>query len=184
MDNYGEMVKFLRLLHHPRGLGLSYRHVTVSTSGLVPAIYRLADEGIPVTLAVSLHAPNDALRLSLMPINKAYPLEKLMPACRYYSETTGRRVTFEYLMLEGINDSPGMADQLVDLLRGFPCHVNLIPWNPVDEHPFQPSPMNRVRKFLQIVQERGISCTIRKELGQEIDAACGQLRRREEEILR
>lgn len=184
MDNYGEMVKFLRLLHHPRGLGLSYRHVTVSTSGLVPAIYRLADEGIPVTLAVSLHAPNDALRLSLMPINKAYPLEKLMPACRYYSETTGRRVTFEYLMLEGINDSPGMADQLVDLLRGFPCHVNLIPWNPVDEHPFQPSPMNRVRKFLQIVQDRGISCTIRKELGQEIDAACGQLRRREEEILR
>lgn len=184
MDNYGEMVKFLRLLHEPRGLGLSYRHVTVSTSGLVPAIYRLADEGIPVTLAVSLHAPNDALRLSLMPINKAYPLEKLMPACRYYSETTGRRVTFEYLMLEGVNDSPGTADQLVDLLSGFPCHVNLIPWNPVDEHPFQPSPMNRVRKFLQIVQERGISCTIRKELGQEIDAACGQLRRREEEILR
>lgn len=184
MDNYDAMVKFIRLLHEPQGLGLSYRHVTVSTSGLVPAIYRLADEGMPVTLAVSLHAPNDALRLSLMPINKAYPLEKLLPACRYYSETTGRRVTFEYLMLDGINDSPLVADQLVELLSGFPCHVNLIPWNPVDEHPFQPSPMNRVRRFLQIVQEHGISCTIRKELGQEIDAACGQLRRREEEILR
>ncbi len=184
LDNYQEMVRFLHLLHQPPGFNLSYRHVTVSTSGLVPAIYRLADEGMPLTLAVSLHAPTDELRLSLMPVNKAFPLARLIPACQYYSETTGRRVSFEYAMLDGINDSDEAARQLVDLIRGFPCHVNLIPWNPVEEHPFQPSPLTRVRQFQELVQDHGISCTIRKELGQEIDAACGQLRRREEEILR
>ncbi|PSR34693.1 MAG: 23S rRNA (adenine(2503)-C(2))-methyltransferase RlmN [Sulfobacillus benefaciens] len=184
LDNYDAMVKFLHLLHHPLSFQLSYRHVTVSTSGLVPAIYRLADEEMPVTLAVSLHAPTDPLRLRLMPVNKAYPLSQLIGACRYYGETTGRRVTFEYLMLDGINDSLDNARELVDLVHDFSCHVNLIPWNPVAEHPFKPSPMARVRQFQQLVQDRGISCTIRKELGQEIDAACGQLRRREEEIVR
>lgn len=184
LDNYANMVKFLRLAHEPAGLNVSYRHMTVSTSGLVPAILRLADEGLPVTLAVSLHAPDDALRRQLMPVNRAYPLARLLPACREYSERTGRRVTFEYAMLSGVNDRQEDARQLVELLAGFSCHVNLIPWNPVPEHPYTPSPPAVVRRFRQVVQEHGISCTIRRELGQEIDAACGQLRRREEATLR
>lgn len=181
LDNFQNMMRFLDLVHDPFGFHLSYRHITVSTSGLVPKIYQLADSGLPVTLAVSLHAPNDAMRLQLMPINKAYPLHKLIPASRYYATTTGRRVTFEYLMLDGINDSEETAWELGGLIRGFPSHVNLIPWNPVEEHPFKPSPASRIRRFQRIVQDQGISCTIRKELGQEIDAACGQLRLREEE---
>lgn len=183
LDNYENVVQFMRLLHEEAGFHLSYRHLTLSTSGLVPAIYKLSEEDIPVTLAVSLHAPNDKLRKTLMPVNRAYPLAKLLPACRHYAEVTGRRVTFEYLMLSGVNDSADLALELVDLLAGFSCHVNLIPWNPVSEHPYQPSPMSHVRDFQKIVQERGISCTIRKELGQEIDAACGQLRHSEEAIL-
>lgn len=183
LDNYANMVKFMAMIHNPQGFNLSYRHLAVSTSGVVPKIYQLADEGIPVTLAVSLHAPNDALRLSLMPINRAYPLNKLIPACRYYSDTTGRRVTFEYLLLKDVNDQPEHAAELANLLSGFSCHVNLIPWNPVAEHPFQPSSTRRVKDFQEIVQQRGISCTIRKEMGQEIEAACGQLRNREEELL-
>ena len=181
LDNFTNLMRFLELVHDPAGLNLSYRHITVSTSGLVPAMQQLADSGKPVTLAVSLHAPNDALRLKLMPVNRAYPLTKLIPMCRYYAERTGRRVTFEYLLLEGVNDGEEQAHELAQLVRGFPNHVNLIPWNPVDEHPFRPSPKAHVRRFQSIVQEYGISCTIRRELGQEIDAACGQLRLREEE---
>ncbi len=181
LDNFANFMRFLELVHHPESFNLSYRHITVSTSGLVPAIKKLADSGWPVTLAVSLHAPNDELRQKLMPVNRAYPLSLLIPMCRYYAERTGRRVTFEYLLLNAVNDGVEEARQLGELVRGFPSHVNLIPWNPVDEHPFQPSPKDRVRRFQSIVQEYGISCTIRRELGQEIDAACGQLRLREEE---
>jgi 23S rRNA (adenine2503-C2)-methyltransferase len=181
LDNLATVMRFLQLAHDPAGLNLSYRHITVSTSGLVPAMQKLADSGMPVTLAVSLHAPTNALRLSLMPINRAYPLQQLIPMCRYYVKATGRRVTFEYLLLRNINDGEDEAHQLGRLIKGFPNHVNLIPWNPVSEHPFQPSPKERVRRFQSIVQEYGISCTIRRELGQEIDAACGQLRLREEE---
>lgn len=181
LDNFKALMRFLEVVHAPNGMNLSYRHITVSTSGLVPAIKQLADSGLPVTLAVSLHAPRDDLRLQLMPVNRAYPLRQLIPMCRYYAETTGRRVTFEYLLLNGVNDGEEEAHQLGALIKGFPNHVNLIPWNPVDEHPFQPSPQERVRRFQSIVQEYGISCTIRRELGQEIDAACGQLRLREEE---
>lgn len=181
LDNFVALMRFLELVHDPSGLNLGYRHITVSTSGLVPAMQKLADSGLPVTLAVSLHAPNDALRLSLMPINRAYPLAQLIPMCRYYAEKTGRRVTFEYLLLNGVNDGESQAHELSRLIRGFPVHVNLIPWNPVAEHPYAPSPASHVRRFQSIVQEYGISCTIRRELGQEIDAACGQLRLREEE---
>ncbi len=183
MDNYDNMVKFMRLAHDPLGFNLSFRHFTVSTSGLVPEMYRLASEGIPVTLAVSLHAADDALRRSLMPIDKAYPLTSLIPACRAYGEQTGRRVSFEYALLAGVNDSDEQAMELVHLLAGFSCHVNLIPWNPVPEHPFTPSSKARVEQFREIVQDHGISCTIRREMGQEIEAACGQLRRHEEEYL-
>ncbi|MCY0877910.1 MAG: 23S rRNA (adenine(2503)-C(2))-methyltransferase RlmN [Firmicutes bacterium] len=181
LDNFEAVVRFLELIHHPRGLHLSYRHMTVSTSGIVPNIRRLADQGLPVTLAVSLHAPNDALRSRLMPVNRAYPLHQLMGAARYFAERTGRRVTYEYLLLKDVNDRDQHAEELARLLRGQLAHVNLIPWNPVAEHPFQPSPSGRVQRFQRIVQQAGISCTIRKELGQEIEAACGQLRLREEE---
>ena len=180
LDNFAALMRFLELVHDPAGLNISYRHITVSTSGLVPRMKQLADSGLPVTLAVSLHAPTDRLRLQLMPINRAYPLTQLIPMCRYYVEKTGRRLTFEYLLLKGVNDDEATAHELGRLIRGFPNHVNLIPWNPVEEHPFKPSPFAHVRRFQGIVQEYGISCTIRRELGQEIDAACGQLRLREE----
>ncbi len=182
LDNYDQVVRFCRLAHAALGLNLGYRHITLSTSGVVPAIYRLADERLPITLAVSLHAPNDALRLRLMPINRAYPLARLIPAARYYFEQTGRRVSFEYAMLRDVNDGPATARELVDLLTATPMawHVNLIPWNPVPEQAYEPSPMAEVRSFRDLVQQHGISCTIRRELGQDIDAACGQLRHREE----
>lgn len=179
LDNYAATVRFLRLVHEPLGLGLSYRHLTVSTSGVVPKILQLSEEGLPVTLAVSLHAPVDQLRTQLMPVNRAYPLAKLIPACETYWERTRRRITYEYLLIRDVNDGPELARQLVDLVADFPCHVNMIPWNPVPEHPFQPSTPGRVREFQRIVQEAGISCTVRRELGREIEAACGQLRRRE-----
>jgi 23S rRNA (adenine2503-C2)-methyltransferase len=178
LDNYAGTVRFLRLVHHPLGFGLSYRHLTVSTSGLVPRILRLSEEGLPVTLAVSLHAPNDALRTRLMPVNRAFPLAKLLPACETYWERTRRRITYEYLLIRDVNDSVELAAELVKLVGRFPCHVNLIPWNPVPEHPYRPSPPDQVRRFRRIVEDAGISCTVRRELGQEIEAACGQLRRR------
>lgn len=181
LDNLDEVERFFDLVHEPLGFGISYRHLTVSTSGLVPAIYRLAEGGRPVTLAISLHAPDDALRTRLMPVNRAYPLAELLAAARHYAERTGRRVTFEYAMLQGVNDSVDQARRLVQLLRNFPCHVNLIPWNPVPEHPFQPSARRQVEAFSEVVQAAGISCTIRREMGQTIEAACGQLRRRGEE---
>ncbi|PSR29945.1 MAG: 23S rRNA (adenine(2503)-C(2))-methyltransferase RlmN [Sulfobacillus thermosulfidooxidans] len=183
LDNYENVMQFIQIAHDPLGFNLSYRHFTISTSGLVPDIYRLAQEGMPITLAVSLHAPTDDLRRQLMPINKAYPVHQLIEACKDYFHKTGRRVSFEYALLAGINDSNQHAEQLANLLKGFSCHINLIPWNPVPEHPFQPSSKKRVEEFQRIVQDRGISCTIRKEMGQEIEAACGQLRRREEELL-
>lgn len=183
LDNYAAVVKFMRLVHDPLGFHLSYRHLTLSTSGLVPAIYRLAKEGLPVTLAISLHGANDTLRERLMPVNRAFPLTQLIAAAKHYAEVTGRRVTFEYAMLAGVNDGEDAARELCRLLGSFSCHVNLIPWNPVPEHPFQPSSARQVRNFQNWVQECGISCTIRKELGQEIEAACGQLRHREEELL-
>jgi 23S rRNA (adenine2503-C2)-methyltransferase len=177
LDNYRETVRFLRLVHHPEGFGLSYRHLTVSTSGLVPRMLALSNEGLPVTLAVSLHAPEDALRERLMPVNRAYPLAQLIPACETYWERTRRRITYEYLLIDGVNDGAGLAERLVHLIGRIPCHVNLIPWNPVPEHPFRPSPPGRVAEFRRIVEAGGVSCTVRRELGQEIQAACGQLRR-------
>ena len=177
LDNYAGTVAGLRLMHDPDGLGLSYRHLTVSTSGLAPRIRKLADEGMPVTLAVSLHAPNDAVRGELMPVNRAYPIAPLMDALATYWERTRRRITYEYLLIDGVNDGLTLARELVRLVRRFPCHVNLIPWNPVPEFPYRPSPPAQVTAFRTVLDEAGISCTVRRELGQEIEAACGQLRR-------
>ncbi|MFO7245174.1 MAG: 23S rRNA (adenine(2503)-C(2))-methyltransferase RlmN [Thermaerobacter sp.] len=177
LENYEAVTRFLRIIHDPRGLGIGWRHMTVSTCGLVPEIRRLADEGLPVTLAVSLHAPNDYVRRQIMPINARYPVAQLMDACRYYLERTGRRISFEYIMLADVNDHPELARELLILLKGLKCHVNLIPYNPVAERPFRTSPPQRIQVFRQVLERGGIPVTVRRSLGRGIDAACGQLRR-------
>lgn len=178
LDNYEAVLRFIRLLNLARGLNIGYRHITISTSGVAPGIIRLAGEGLPITLAVSLHAPNNELRDYLMPINRRYPLEELLPACHDYADRTGRRVTFEYTLIRGVNDSPREARELVRLLSGHLAHVNLIPLNPVKEREFQPASPEGVRRFARLLGEGGIPATIRRELGGDIDAACGQLRRK------
>ncbi len=179
LENYEAVVAFLRLIHDPAGLAMSYRHVTLSTCGLVPEIRRLAGEGLPITLAVSLHAPNDELRDRLMPVNRRYPLRELLPACAEYGERTGRRVTFEYALIEGVNDAPELARELARLLKGMLGHVNLIPLNPSGRG-LGGSPPERVEAFRAALERAGIAVTVRRELGTGIDAACGQLRRRSE----
>lgn len=177
LENYEATTRFLRIIHDDRGLGIGWRHITVSTCGLAPEIRRLADEGMPVTLAVSLHAPNDYVRRQIMPVNTRYPTAELMDACRYYGERTGRRISFEYIMLDGVNDDPELARELVILLDGMKCHVNLIPYNPVAERPFRASPPERIRAFREVLERAGLPVTVRRTLGRNIDAACGQLRR-------
>lgn len=179
LDNYDNTVKFLRNIIAGYGLNIGGRHITLSTCGLVPGIRRLAGEGFALTLAVSLHAADDGLRNRLVPINRKYPLRVLMEACTYYSGQTGRRITFEYALLSGVNDSPGQAGKLAALVRNQLCHVNLIPYNPVGERQFKRSSPGAVKNFLAVLEQSGIEATVRRELGADIDAACGQLRRRE-----
>jgi len=172
--NYGNLARALRLMHAE--VGLSYRHLTVSTAGHVPGIRRLAEEGLPVTLALSLHAPNDALRARLIPMSRKWGLEPVMEAIREYTEKTGRRVTLEYLLLSGVNDLEEHARELGELVRGMITHVNLIPWNPAESFTqFEAPSRNRVRHFRQALEEQGITVTQRVERGQDIAAACGQL---------
>lgn len=178
LDNYDQVMKFIRLLNDPRGLGIGYRHITLSTCGLVPGIRRLAREGLPVTLSVSLHAPDDTLRSQLVPINRRYRLAELLPACMDYAAATGRRVTFEYSLIRRVNDAPRQAHQLAGLLRGTGSHINLIPANPVAGREYERSSPGRVASFRRILEEHGLSVTVRRELGAGIAAACGQLRRR------
>lgn len=178
LDNYGATLTFIKNIAAPYGLNISCRHITVSTCGLVPGIRELAGEKLALTLAVSLHAPNDHLRDTLVPVNKKYPLRELMAACRDYARETGRRVTFEYALLAGVNDSKEQAVELGRLLSGMLCHVNLIPANPVPERGVEPPSRERVDLFKRTVEKQGIATTVRRELGADIDAACGQLRRR------
>lgn len=180
LENYAETVRFLRLAHEPEGLAISYRRMTVSTSGVAPAIERLAEEGLPVTLAVSLHAPNDELRRRLVPMNNRYPIARLMEAVRLYAARTGRRPTFEYVMIDGVNDAAEHARELAGLLRGLPNHVNLIPLNESGRG-LASSPAERIEAFRQVLERAGVEVTVRRSLGRRIDAACGQLRRREVE---
>jgi 23S rRNA (adenine2503-C2)-methyltransferase len=181
MENYDHVVKAIRLMHEPEGLNIGYRHMTLSTSGLVPAMQRLAEEGLPITLAVSLHAPNDELRSQLMPVNRIFPLAAVMDAAKAYAETTGRRVTYEYILIDRVNDNPEQAEDLAALLTGSLAHVNLIPMNPVVERPqYQRPSAQRVLQFRDILSARGITVTVRREMGGDIDAACGQLRNRVE----
>lgn len=177
-DNYENVVKFLRLLNDPEGLGISLRNVSVSTCGLVPEMRRFADEGLPVTLSVSLHAPNDGIRKTMMPVAQAYPMDEVIGACRFYVEKTGRRVIFEYALVEGVNCSAEHADELARRLRGLQCHVNLIPLNSVNERALEPPDRAIAEAFLRRLERNHISATIRREMGADIEGACGQLRRR------
>lgn len=176
--NYGETLRFIRLCHEPYSLAIGYRHITVSTCGIVPGIMRLAQEKLPITLSVSLHAPNDAIRNRLMPVNKQYPLAALMSACRRYIEITGRRITFEYILIAGINDQLAQARELAALLRGMLCHVNLIPVNSVKQWQLRRPSAAVVATFANLLQQLGVNVTVRREMGSDIQAACGQLRRR------
>jgi len=177
LDNYANTLKFLRLLHEPYSLGLSYRHITVSTSGLVPEIRRLAGEGLPVTLAISLHAPRDDLRRRLMPVARHFPLKELIAAADEYASATGRRVTYEYTLIDGLNDGRQEALELARLLAGRLAHVNLIPLNPVRERAFRQARAGVINDFLINLRRAGVPVTVRRGLGSDINAACGQLRR-------
>lgn len=178
LDNYNATLTFIRNIAATYGLNIGYRHITLSTCGLVPGIKRLASERLPLTLAVSLHAPNDSLRDFLVPINRKYPLAELIAACRDYARETGRRVTFEYALIAGVNDSREHALELYSLLSGILCHVNLIPANPVAEKDIKPPSRQHVEIFKSILEKRAITTTVRREFGADINAACGQLRRR------
>ena len=173
--NYDRWIAGCERLHDPAGFNFGARNMTVSTVGLVPGIRRLASERLPINLAVSLHAPNDELRTSLMPINRRYPLAELLGAVKEYTKQTHRRVSFEYVLLQGQNDTPELAAELAELISDQLCHVNLIPWNPVPGTPLQRSHRRRVNAFQQVLLDHGIACTVRVERGVEIAAACGQL---------
>lgn len=173
--NYDRWWEAVQRLNDKQGFNLGARNMTVSTVGLVKGIRRLADEPMQINLAVSLHAPNDALRSALMPVNDHFNLAELMDAVRYYTDQTRRRVSFEYVLLEGKNDTPASAAELAELIKGMLCHVNLIPWNPIPGMPLTRSHRERVIAFQQVVQTAGVSCTVRVERGIEIAAACGQL---------
>ena len=185
LDNYGQVVRFLHLVNHPAGLNIGYRHISLSTCGLVDGIEKLQKEDLPITLSISLHAPDDETRSSIMPVNKRWGVDALLNACRAYFRATGRRISFEYTLISGKNDSPKDAEKLAQVLNShlrdrqstMPIHVNLIPVNAVAETGFQTSDRAAVRKFAAILEAKGIRATIRRTLGADINASCGQLRR-------
>ena len=177
LDNYDNVMRFLELVNDPEGMNISMRHISLSTCGLVPMIDILAEKKLQITLSVSLHAPSDEIRNTIMPVNKAYPTEQLLDACRRYYKTTGRRISFEYAMIGGVNDTPEAAQLLVRRLKGMSAHVNLIPLNHVEESPLKPSTKQAVARFQKILEDAGIPATVRRSLGGDIDASCGQLRR-------
>ncbi len=178
-DNYDNVIRFLRIVNNPLGLEIGARHITVSTCGLVPKIYEYSDFDLQVNLAISLHAPTDEIRNKLMPINKTYNIEKLKEAISYYIEKTNRRVTIEYILLDGINDTIDCANKLADLLHGLNVYVNLIPYNEVLEKPYKRSKTDNMRAFFDLLKKRRINVQLRREQGSDIDAACGQLRSKE-----
>ena len=178
LDNFDNVMRFLELVNSPDGLNISMRHISLSTCGLVPKIDELAKKKLQISLAISLHGPNDAIRDKIMPVNKAYPSEELLAACRRYFDATGRRIHFEYAMIDGVNDGEVHARELLRRLKGLPAHFNLIPLNHVEESPLKPSSKAAVAKFQKILEDGGITATVRRTLGGDIDASCGQLRRK------
>ena len=183
LDNYDNVLRFLQMLSEPGGVHIGMRHVSLSTCGLVDQIYRLMEENLQITLSVSLHAPNNEIRSKMMPINRRYPVEDLLKACKKYGEVTGRRISFEYAMIDGVNDSDACAEELASRLKGILCHVNLIPINAVKGKTHQRSSKQRLQQFSHILEQHGLNVTVRRTLGADINASCGQLRRqnREEE---
>ncbi len=177
LDNYDNTLKFLKLVNHEKGLNIGQRHISLSTCGLCDNIRRLADENLQITLSVSLHAPDGETRKALMPVARRYALEELMESCRYYISKTGRRISFEYSMIHGENDTPEHAERLAALLRGMICHVNLIPLNAVKERSYSKSSREAIDNFVKILEKRHITATVRRRLGSDINASCGQLRR-------
>ena len=181
-DNYDNLLKFLTIINHPKGLSIGARHITVSTCGIVPKILEFSEFPLQINLAISLHAPNNELRNKIMPINKAYPLEKLIPALELYLKKTNRRITFEYIMLSGVNDSVECAKELVELVGHLNCYVNLIPYNETNNLEFKRSNTVQIMKFYDILKKNRLGVTIRREFGSKISAACGQLRSKKEEL--
>ena len=178
LDNYDNVIRFLRLLTDPKGYNLGQRHISLSTCGLVDRIYDLAKEDLGITLSISLHAPDNETRNKTMPVNRRWPVEQLMQACRDYFKTTGRRISFEYALIKGVNDSPAAAQKLAKLLDGMICHVNLIPVNPIKERNYEKPDKKSAENFKNKLEKNGINVTIRREMGSDIDGACGQLRRK------
>ena len=176
LDNFDNVVRFIKLVTCDKGINIGARHITLSTCGLVPKIYELADLNIPVTLSLSLHAPNDEIRSKTMPVNRKYPLADVFKACRYYADRTGRRITYEYAMISGVNDSDDCAHELAQSIKGTLCHVNLIPVNPVEGTGYNPSKDKRLTSFVNVLSRYNVNATIRRTLGSDINASCGQLR--------
>ena len=178
LDNLDNVLRFLELINSEEGMNISMRHISLSTCGLVPKIDELASHKLQLSLAISLHGPTDEIRNKIMPVNKAYPIDVLMEACRRYYAATSRRIHFEYAMISGVNDSSENARQLLQLLKGLPAHVNMIPLNHVEESPLKPSSRTAVQSFQKILEDGGVTATVRRTLGSDIDASCGQLRRK------
>lgn len=176
LDNYDNTIRFLKLVSDEKGLNLSMRNISLSTCGIVPRIYDLSNERLQLTLSISLHAPNDTMRSQVMPVNKKYNVAELIKACKDYTNATSRRISFEYAMIRNVNDSDECAYELTSLLKGMLCHVNLIPANEIDESEHKRSTNERLQRFMNILNSRGVNTTIRRSLGSDIDASCGQLR--------
>ena len=178
LDNFDNVMRFLELVNHPYGMNISMRHISLSTCGLVPMIDKLAEKKLQISLAISLHGPNDETRNKIMPVNKAYPIDELLAACHRYYAATSRRIHFEYAMIDGLNDRECDAKELLRRLKGLQAHVNMIPLNHVEESPLKPSSRQAVQRFQKILEDGGIPATVRRTLGGDIDASCGQLRRK------
>ena len=183
LDNFENSVKFLKLVSHDDGLNIGLRHISLSTSGVVSGIEKLAKYNFPITLSISLHAPNDKIRDSMMRVNKKWNINSLLTACKAYQNITTRRISFEYALIEGVNDSTECADELAKILKGIMCHVNLIPANPVKENSFKKPQMASILKFKERLISKGVNATVRRTLGADIDASCGQLRRKAKEVM-
>ena len=181
-DNYDNLIKFFSIINHPKGMAIGARHITVSTCGLVPKILEFSEFPLQINLAISLHAPNNELRNEIMPINKVYPLEKLIPAIEVYLERTNRRVTFEYIMLKDINDSLECANELAKLIQNINCYVNLIPYNETNNLGYKRTNTIQIMRFYDILKKNNVNVTIRREFGGKISAACGQLRSKKEDL--
>jgi len=177
LDNYDNVIRFLHLCNSKELFGISYRNISLSTCGLIPKIYELMEEDLPITLSISLHASNDGLRSELMPVNRTYPMAELIRACKDYTNKTGRRISFEYAVIQGVNDTPERAKELIGLLGGWMNHLNLIPINPTKETSFRPATKKTMQDFISRLENGGINATVRRTLGADIQAACGQLRR-------